>query len=164
MRGRGQFLRLRASSSSQRQQVDLRFTEPRFLGRELAAGFDLYSLRTDFLDQSSFENQSTGMGLRTGFPIAERTSLGLTYTLIQDDTEIADGFVDHDGNSLTPDRRAVRSGQPVRGRCSATRKAPSSPRCSASRVNWDRRNDPINADARLRSVSSARTSPASAAK
>src|SRR5690606_15006647 len=62
LRGRGQFLRLRASSSSQRQQVDLRFTEPRFLGRELAAGFDLYSLRTDFLDQSSFENQSTGIG------------------------------------------------------------------------------------------------------
>ncbi|HRK63658.1 MAG TPA: outer membrane protein assembly factor BamA [Terricaulis sp.] len=102
LRGRGQFLRLRASTSSQRQQVDLRFTEPRFMGREVAAGFDLYSLRTDFLDQSSFENTSTGMGLRASFPLAERTSLGLTYSLIQDNTEIADIFVDHDANPLTP--------------------------------------------------------------
>lgn len=98
LRGRGQFLRLRASASSQRQQVDLRFTEPRFLGRELAAGFDLYSLRTDFLDQSSFENQSTGLGLRASFPLTDRTSLGLTYTLVNDDTEIADIFVDADGS------------------------------------------------------------------
>ncbi|MGE0595152.1 MAG: outer membrane protein assembly factor BamA [Hyphomonadaceae bacterium] len=96
LRGRGQFLRLRASTSSQRQQIDLRFTEPRFLGRDLAAGFDLYSLRTDFLDQSSFENQSTGMGLRASFPLSERTSLGLTYSLILDDTEIANFPVDID--------------------------------------------------------------------
>lgn len=102
LRGRGQFLRLRASTSSYRQQVDLRFTEPRFMGRQVAAGFDIYSLRTDFLDQSSFENTSTGIGLRTSFPLAERTSLGLTYSLIQDSTEIADIYIDHDSNPLTP--------------------------------------------------------------
>src|SRR5262245_37576366 len=96
LRGRGQFLRLRASSSSQRQQLDLRFTEPRFLGREIAAGFDLYSLRTDFRRQSSFQNQSTGLGLRTGFRIGERTNLGLSYSLIQDDTDIPDAYIDHD--------------------------------------------------------------------
>ena len=60
--------------------------------------------------QSSFENQSTGIGLRLGFPIAERTSLGLTYSLIQDDTEIADGFVDHDNNTFDAGDRSVRSG------------------------------------------------------
>jgi outer membrane protein insertion porin family len=102
LRGRGQFLRLRASTSQQRQQLDLRFTEPRFMGREMAAGFDLYSLRTDFLDQSSFENQSTGIGLRASFPVSERSSLGLTYSLVQDDTEVADILVDHDGDALTP--------------------------------------------------------------
>jgi outer membrane protein insertion porin family len=48
------------------------------MGREVSAGFDLYTLRTDFLSQSSFENQSTGLGLRVGFPVADRTSLGLT--------------------------------------------------------------------------------------
>ena len=144
LRGRGQFLRLRASSSSQRQQLDLRFTEPRFMGREIAAGFDIYSLRTDFLSQSSFENQSTGIGLRTGFRIGERTNLGLTYSLVQDDTEIADIFIDHDSNFLTPD---VNQCDPV----NLTRPL----LCDQEgtfitsvvgfQVNWDRRNSPINA-------------------
>jgi outer membrane protein insertion porin family len=101
LRGRGQFLRLRASSSSQRQQLDMRFTEPRFLGREVAAGIDLYSLRTNFLSQSSFENQSTGIGLRSSFPVSDRTSLGLTYSLIQDDTQVASELIDHDFNPNT---------------------------------------------------------------
>jgi outer membrane protein insertion porin family len=128
LRGRGQFLRLRASISSQRQQVDFRFTEPRFLGRELAAGFDLYSLRTNFRSQSSFENQSTGMGLRLSFPVAERTSLGLTYSLVQDDTEITSSQCDP-SNPFPPllcDQEGVFLTSVV-----------------GVTVNWDRRNDPI---------------------
>jgi outer membrane protein insertion porin family len=144
LRGRGQFLRLRASSSSQRQQLDLRFTEPRFMGREVAAGFDLYSLRTDFRDQSSFENQSTGIGLRTGFRIGERTSLGLTYSLINDDTQIADGFVDHDSNVLTPD---VEQCDPVNGArpllCDQEGTFLTS--VFGFSINWDRRNNPVRA-------------------
>ncbi|NWG54536.1 MAG: outer membrane protein assembly factor BamA [Hydrogenophilaceae bacterium] len=101
LRGRGQFLRLRASTSSLRQQYDLRFTEPRFLGREMTAGFDLFSLRTDFSDQSSFTNQSTGLGLRVGFPLTERTGLFLNYSLLHDDTDIANLLIDHDENSST---------------------------------------------------------------
>lgn len=144
LRGRGQFLRLRASSSSQRQQLDLRFTEPRFMGREIAAGFDLYSLRTDFLDQSSFENQSTGIGLRTGFRIGERTNLGLTYSLIQDDTEIADVFIDHDSNILTPDVNQcdpVNVSRPLL--CDQEGTFLTS--VVGFQVNWDRRNSPVNA-------------------
>src|SRR3546814_5491652 len=41
--GRGQDLKLGFSLSTQRQQADLSFTEPYFLDRELAAGFDLRS-------------------------------------------------------------------------------------------------------------------------
>ncbi|MGE0661769.1 MAG: outer membrane protein assembly factor BamA [Hyphomonadaceae bacterium] len=144
LRGRGQFLRLRASSSGQRQQLDLRFTEPRFLGREVSAGFDIYSLRTDFLDQSSFENQSTGIGLRTGFRIGERTSLGITYSLIQDDTEIADVFVDHDANILTPDVNQcdpVNAGRPLL--CDQEGTFLTS--VLGYTVNWDRRDTPIRA-------------------
>ena len=142
LRGRGQFLRLRVSTSAQRQQIDLRFTEPRFMGRELAAGFDLYSLRTDFLSQSSFENQSTGLGLRLGFPIAERTSLGLTYSLIQDDTQIADAYVDHDLNNSTPvvnQCDPVNSARPLL--CDQEGTFLTS--VFGYTVNWDRRNDPI---------------------
>jgi outer membrane protein insertion porin family len=144
LRGRGQFLRLRASSSSQRQQLDLRFTEPRFMGREVSAGFDLYSLRTDFLDQSSFENQSTGLGIRTGFRIGERTSLGLTYSLIQDDTQIADAFVDHDGDAFTPvidQCDAANPGRPLL--CDQEGNFLTS--LVGFSINWDRRNSPVNA-------------------
>ncbi len=143
LRGRGQFLRLRASASSQRQQVDLRFTEPRFLGRELAAGFDLYSLRTDFLDQSSFENQSTGFGLRASFPLTDTTSLGLTYTLVQDDTQIADVLVDHDNNASTApidQCNPLYLGRPLL--CDQEGRFLTS--LVGYSFNLDRRNDPVN--------------------
>jgi outer membrane protein insertion porin family len=142
LRGRGQFLRLRASTSSQRQQVDLRFTEPRFMGRELAAGFDLYSLRTDFLSQSSFENQSTGMGLRLSFPIADRTSLGLTYSLIQDNTEIADAFIDHDSNVGTPPIDQCDTANTSRPLL-CDQEGTFLTSVFGFTVNWDRRNDPV---------------------
>ncbi len=40
--GNGQFLRLRLAGSADRMQIDLSFTEPRFLDRNLAAGFDIF--------------------------------------------------------------------------------------------------------------------------
>lgn len=144
LRGRGQFLRLRASTSSQRQQVDLRFTEPRFMGRDLAAGFDLYSLRTDFLDQSSFENQSTGAGLRTSFPLSENTSLGLTYTIVQDSTQIANYLVDIDPSD---------TGQTLVDQCSplnpsrallCDQEGDFLTSVAGYTFNWDARNQPLN--------------------
>ncbi|MCR6643295.1 MAG: outer membrane protein assembly factor BamA [Terricaulis sp.] len=144
LRGRGQFLRLRASTSSYRQQVDLRFTEPRFMDREVAAGFDIYSLRTDFLDQSSFENISTGIGLRTSFPVAERTSLGITYSLIQDETEIADIYIDHDNNPLTPVIDQCNPANTQRPLICA-QEGDFITSMLGFTVNWDQRNNIINA-------------------
>jgi outer membrane protein insertion porin family len=144
LRGRGQFLRLRASSSQQRQQVDIRFVEPRFMGRTMSAGFDLYSLRTDFLSQSSFENQSTGFGLRTSFPVSERTSLGLSYSLVLDDTQIQDGLVDHDNDISTDPIDQCDLANPVRPiLCDQEGSFLTS--LIGVTVNWDRRNDPIRA-------------------
>jgi outer membrane protein insertion porin family len=144
LRGRGQFLRLRASSSQQRQQVDIRFVEPRFMGRTMSAGFDLYSLRTDFLSQSSFENQSTGIGLRTSFPVSERTSLGLSYSLVLDDTQIQDAVVDHDNDLSTDPIDQCDVANPVRPLlCDQEGSFLTS--LVGVTVNWDRRNDPIRA-------------------
>jgi outer membrane protein insertion porin family len=144
LRGRGQFLRLRASSSQQRQQVDIRFVEPRFMGRTMSAGFDLYSLRTDFLSQSSFENQSTGFGLRTSFPVSERTSLGLSYSLVLDDTQIQDALVDHDNDISTAAIDQCDIANPIRPiLCDQEGSFLTS--LVGFTVNWDRRNDPIRA-------------------
>ena len=45
--GNGQFLRLRLGGSMERFQIDLSFTEPRFLDRNIAAGFDLFHKEVD---------------------------------------------------------------------------------------------------------------------
>lgn len=85
--GRGQFLRLQVSLSSIRQQIDLRFTEPHFLDRNMSAGFDLYNTHSVF-SESNYEADIRGLGLRLGFPLSEFGRLGLRYTLRQDDIRI----------------------------------------------------------------------------
>ncbi|HWA00842.1 MAG TPA: outer membrane protein assembly factor BamA [Caulobacterales bacterium] len=145
LRGRGQFLRLRASTSSYRQQVDLRFTEPRFMGKEMSAGVDLYSLRTDFLTQSSFENQSTGIGVRFGFPLSEHSSLGLNYSLIKDDTDIANLLVDADGDSVTTPNDIVDQCDPsyYARPILCDQEGTFITSMVGYTFNWDHRNDPI---------------------
>jgi len=91
-RGRGQNLVARLSWGSLRQQLQLNFTEPRFLGRDLRAGYDLYHYRYDLQEESSFEWQSTGLGLRFGWPINNYTVLGLRYNLKLDDISVPSGY------------------------------------------------------------------------
>ena len=91
-RGRGQNLVARLSWGSLRQQAQLSFTEPRFLGRDLRAGFDLFHYRYDLEEESSFDWQSTGFGLRFGWPINTYTSLGLRYNLKSDEIVVPDGY------------------------------------------------------------------------
>lgn len=91
LRGRGQFLRLRVSASARRRQIDIRFTEPRFLDRNLAAGFDLFQVRTDFSREASFQTESTGLTLRAGFPLTRAVSGGVSYTLRTDEVSTFGG-------------------------------------------------------------------------
>ncbi len=86
--GRGQFLRLRLAGSQERLQVDLSFTEPRFLDRNLAAGFDLFHKITTVSTYQQFSARTTGGSVRLGFPIAENLWLTNSYTL--SNNEIAD--------------------------------------------------------------------------
>jgi outer membrane protein insertion porin family len=79
--GRGQFLRLRLAGSAERLQIDLSFTEPRFLGLNLAAGFDLFHKDVNLSSLSSFRTRTTGGSLRLGFPLTENLWLTNSYTL-----------------------------------------------------------------------------------
>lgn len=88
LRGRGQSVVARVSASDRQQLLDFRFREPRFLDRNLSAGFDLFSTRSDFLDVSDFESQTTGGGVSFAFPITENTSLGLRYRLQADEINV----------------------------------------------------------------------------
>lgn len=77
--GKGQYVRLGFSGSLDRAQVDFSFTEPHFLDRNLAAGFDLFHKQVNFQDVASFNQRTTGGDLRLGFAIADNTQMGLRY-------------------------------------------------------------------------------------
>ena len=80
--GRGQFLRLRLAGSLERMQVDLSFTEPRFLDRNLAAGFDIFHKVSVNSTTQPFDSRSTGGTVRLGFPLAENLWLVNSYSLV----------------------------------------------------------------------------------
>jgi outer membrane protein insertion porin family len=77
--GRAQSLRISLQASYITKQAQLSFTEPYFLDRELAAGFDLYQTQTNF-DQATYQSDTTAAVLRMGFPISEYSSVALNYT------------------------------------------------------------------------------------
>src|ERR1051326_8099421 len=82
--GRAQYLRLSLSASSLSKEAVLSFTEPYFLDRPLAAGFDLYKVITDF-EQADYRSDTDAVALRVGFPTSEYGSVGLRYTFRVDD-------------------------------------------------------------------------------
>lgn len=94
--GNGQFLRLALSGSLQRLQVNLSFTEPRFLDRNIAAGFDLFMKQTNMSSSgSSLTGSTSGTGsyqssriggtLRMGFPLSEKLWMQTNYTASRDE-------------------------------------------------------------------------------
>jgi len=68
LRGRGQLLRFVIRASSNRREIDLRFTEPRFLGRNLAAGVELFDVTIDFLEEAGFRQSRRGGQVTLAFP------------------------------------------------------------------------------------------------
>jgi outer membrane protein insertion porin family len=93
-RGRGEDVRARVSLGYFRSSVDLGFTEPRFLGRDLAAGVDAFFYRTDLSEFSAYKQSSIGTTLRTNFPLSLNSRGSLNYTLRNDDVEIDPSFCD----------------------------------------------------------------------
>lgn len=78
--GRGQDMRVRAQVGGKRQQYDLGFTEPYFLDRELEAGFDLFKTVRNYQDNSSFDSETMGGSLRTGYNLSEHLKHTIRYT------------------------------------------------------------------------------------
>ena len=81
--GRGQDLRLGLSLGTEQQRVDLSFTEPYFLDRNLAAGFDAYIRTTDRSDESSFQEDEQGFALRMGYQLEPDLRHTVRYALSQ---------------------------------------------------------------------------------
>lgn len=83
--GKGQFLRLKLSGSFESAQIDLSFTEPRFLDQNISAGFDLFHKEQDFTDESGYKQRRTGGTLRVGFALTEHVWLQPNYTFVRDE-------------------------------------------------------------------------------
>lgn len=91
-RGRGQNVVARLEWGSLRQQIDFRFTEPKFLGRDLAAGFDAFHSRYDLSQYSSYDYRSTGGGVRLSFPLNGYAQLSTRYFLKSDEIIVPNNF------------------------------------------------------------------------
>ena len=78
--GRGQDLKAGLMLGQKQQQIDLAFTEPYFLDREIAAGFDLFLIEIDRQSESSFDSRTAGGALRANYPVTEHLSQGWKYT------------------------------------------------------------------------------------
>ncbi len=104
--GRGQDLRLSTLLSNRSFEIDLSFTEPYFLDRDLAAGVDLFRVVRDDRDTITYDLESTGIVLRAGYPLSARLRQRLSYTLAQNSIEnvsiFASRFIrEQEGTSTT---------------------------------------------------------------
>lgn len=79
--GRGQQLKLKLAGSEKRSEAELSFTEPYFLGRPLAAGFDLFYRDLDQIQASSFKSTRVGGDVRLGVDVTEQMRATVNYTL-----------------------------------------------------------------------------------
>ena len=133
LRGRGQLLRFVIRASSNRREVDLRFTEPRFLGRNLAAGVEVFDVVIDFLDEAGFRQSRTGGQVTLAFPLTENTTLSTRYSLRQEDIELPGTDCTTIDTSLSSSTASLCD--QVGGRLSSI---------FGYTFGWDRRNDPIS--------------------
>ncbi len=81
--GRGQDMRLNFTISGVSSQIDLSYTEPYFLDRDLSAGFDLFRTVQEN-SESSFDLERIGGTLRAGYDYVENLRQVVNYTLKQE--------------------------------------------------------------------------------
>jgi len=81
--GKGQDLRADVTISGRRSAADISFTDPYFLDKDLSAGFDLFHRRFR-RKESSYREDNTGFGLRSGYDLTEYTRHTLGYTFSYD--------------------------------------------------------------------------------
>ncbi len=85
--GRGQDLLAKFSLGQKSTKIDLSFTEPYFMERDVAVGFDLFHRTTDYKKTSSYKQTDTGGALRAGYRLTENLSQSVRYGLKQSKVE-----------------------------------------------------------------------------
>ncbi|HUT48020.1 MAG TPA: outer membrane protein assembly factor BamA [Alphaproteobacteria bacterium] len=104
--GRGQDISVAFTLSQRSTEADLKFTEPYFLDRNLAVGFDLFRVTRDRTDESGFNLNTTGFRLRASYEIIEDLRQGWRYTIRNDvirdlDSGVSSIILSEEGSSVT---------------------------------------------------------------
>ncbi|MEO5363771.1 MAG: outer membrane protein assembly factor BamA [Magnetococcus sp. DMHC-8] len=81
--GKGQRVVLSVAASGTRDEYNISFVEPYFMGRKLSTGFDLFKRDTDQTRLTAIREKSTGGSVNLGFPISDRMTDGITYKLVR---------------------------------------------------------------------------------
>src|SRR5690606_36239618 len=78
--GRGQYIRLALGGGKDSRNYQLSFTEPYFLGRRIAAGFDLFKQKRT---NRSYDYDVQGATIRFGLPITEALVTQIAYNITE---------------------------------------------------------------------------------
>ncbi len=103
--GKGQDLLLSGTLAGEKSEINLSFTEPYFLGRDISAGFDVFHITRDLQDESSYDQRRSGGGLRLGYPLSENWRQTLKYKIARN--EITD--VQSDASRFISDQEGERT-------------------------------------------------------
>ena len=85
--GKGQDLRAKFTLAERATQLDLGFTEPYFLDKDMTLGVDVFKIKTTYADESSFDNDTTGAGFRLGYMITEKSRHSWNYSFKEETIE-----------------------------------------------------------------------------
>ena len=94
--GRGQFIKLSAGGGKNSRDYSISFTEPYFLGRRIAAGFDIYKSTREY--NSNYDSDTTGATIRFGLPITNSITTQLAYNISQEKYKVDDSCDPTTGN------------------------------------------------------------------
>jgi outer membrane protein insertion porin family len=82
--GKGQDARISATLAQYDRAVDLSFTEPYFMDRPIAVGFDLFDTESSYASLDNYSFSSLGATARAGFQITPDLRSTYSYTIRRD--------------------------------------------------------------------------------
>ncbi len=82
--GEAKELGLNLGLSTRKSEIDLSYTDPYFLNRDLAAGIDIFNVRRNQKTYSGYKHNIIGFKLRSGFEILDNLRYFSSYTLKRD--------------------------------------------------------------------------------
>jgi outer membrane protein insertion porin family len=119
--GEGKDLQFGAQISSYYQQLNISYTQPYLLGRDIAAGFDLIRQVQNYTQNYTYDQEKTGFDVRAGYALSENLRQSLSYSFTANQiTNVQSGasyyifqqeglrFTSQIGQSLIYDRRDAR--------------------------------------------------------